>query len=139
MCMREADRLRAQGQTALADVMKTAAGVFVFGAVPLLLQMAYQAQILWVGVERAAAGWLARASASRIGTAAVGLTIPGLGWALTVVAVGQTIYVVMNTPTPMQTWLKYSYFGKPGSGEKIRQSWAEEDKAWKELVEGGRA
>jgi hypothetical protein len=139
MCMREADRLRAQGQERLARGMETAVWLFGLGAVPLLLQMAYQAQILWVGVERAAAGWMARAVAARIGTAAVGLTVPGLGWALTVVAVGQTIYVVVNTPTPMQTWLKYSYFGKPESGEQNRQSWAEEDKAWKELVEGGKA
>ncbi|WP_339584974.1 hypothetical protein [Aquabacterium sp. G14] len=74
--------------------------------------------------------------ARRIGTAAVSLTVPGLGWALTVVAVGQTIYVVIKTPTPMQTWLKYSYFGKPEHGEQRRASWAEEDKAWKELVVG---
>lgn len=136
MCMREADRLRAQGQEQLASRMVGAARLFGFGAAPLALQAAYQLQILFAGAERAAGGILARAVAARIGTAAVGLTVPGLGWALTVVAVGQTIYVVMNTPTPMQTWLKYSYFGKPDRGEQKRASWAEEDKAWKELVVG---
>lgn len=136
MCMREADRLRAQGQVALSNTMKSAGMVFGMGAVPLAIQAAHQLQILFVGVERAAGGVLARAVAARIPTAVVGLTVPGLGWALTVVAVGQTIYVVMNTPTPMQTWLKYSYFGKLGDGEQKRASWAEEDKAWKELVVG---
>ncbi|MDX9844164.1 MAG: T6SS effector BTH_I2691 family protein [Aquabacterium sp.] len=136
MCLREADRFRAQGHERLARGMTNATLLFAAGGVPLLVQMAYQTQILIRGVERAAGGILARAVAARIGTAAVGLTVPGLGWALTLVAVGQTVYIVMETPTPMQTWLKYSYFGKPDRDEKKRASWAEEDKAWKQLVVG---
>lgn len=137
--MREADRLRTQGHERLARGMTNATLLFAAGAVPLLVQMAYQTQILVRGVERAAGGILARAVARRIGMAAVTLTVPGLGWALTAVAVGQTIYVVVKTPTPLQTWLKYSYFGKPDGDGSKRASWAEEDKAWKQLVIGDNA
>jgi hypothetical protein len=44
MCMREADRLRAQGQVALSNTMKSAGMVFGMGAVPLAIQAAYQLQ-----------------------------------------------------------------------------------------------
>ena len=63
----------------------------------------------------------------------MGLTVPGLGWALTVVAVGQMIYVVVNTPTPFQNWLKGCYFGKPDSDAPTRKSWEEEEAALKKL------
>ena len=77
-----------------------------------------------------AAGQVGRIVAARLGTAAVGLSFPGVGWALTVVAVGQTVYVVVS---PLQHWLAGCYFGKSAWYRRTvakRSSWPQEERAF---------
>jgi hypothetical protein len=139
MCVRAAGRLSEDGHQDLARGMNRGAFLFVLGSVPLTLQFAHALTLFAIRRGIVAGGMvlaeqqLGKIVAARIGTAALGLTVPGVGWALTAVAVGQTIYIVVNTPTPIETWLKSCYFGKPESGGTKRKSWQEEDKAWKAL------
>ena len=44
---------------------------------------------------------------------------------------------VQKTPTPLQQWLKGCYFGKPDKEVVVRKSWAEEEKAFKEMLGAG--
>lgn len=139
MCFREAGKLEKAGHKRLSVVMDASQLVFLLGGVPFSLQVAHQLTVLALRRGVVAGGivlaeqQLGRIVAARLGTAALGLTVPGIGWALTVVAVGQTIYVIVNTPTPVESWLKASYFGKPDSETDRRKTWAEEEKAWNEL------
>lgn len=66
---------------------------------------------------------------------ACAVVVPGIRWLITAVSVGHTVYVVQNPPTPLQQWLKGCYFGKPDNGVAVRKSWAEEEKAFKEMLE----
>lgn len=67
---------------------------------------------------------------------AAGLSVPGVGWVLTAVAVGELVYVLVNTHDPLQTWLASSYFGKTGWYQRSlqkRKSWEEELKAFNSI------
>ena len=63
--------------------------------------------------------------------------MPGVGWALTILAVGQTVYVVMNISGPMQHWLSGCYFGT-NKWWKVkvpkRDSWEEEEAAFEQAM-----
>lgn len=138
IAFRAAKKLEKEGNLELSQIMVSSGVMFTFGAIPLFLAFANQAAQMAVRAGLIAGGGLvtrqlAKIVAIRLGTAALGLTFPGVGWALTIVAVGETIYVVVNTPTPFQTWLKSCYFGKPDSGENKRSSWQEEEAALKQL------
>lgn len=138
VAFRMAEKLEKEGNVELSRVMRTSGVLFGLGAAPLLLAAANQFAQAAIKRGLIAGGGLvtrqlAKIVAIRLGTAALGLTFPGVGWALTAVAVGQTIYVVINTPTPFQTWLKSSYFGKPDRGESKRKSWEEEEAALKKV------
>lgn len=135
---RLSEKLEKDGNVELSKIMQMSGALFGLGAAPLLLAAADQFAKAAIRRGLIAGGGLvtrqlAKIVAIRLGTAAVGLTFPGVGWALTVVAVGQTIYVVVNTPTPFQTWLKSSYFGKPDSGVRKRGSWSEEEADLKKM------
>ncbi len=138
MSFRDAARLEKQGNTDLAWVMRTSGILFFAGGLPLLLVAAdffLQAAIRrgLIAAGNVAARQVAKIVAMRLGTAAIGLSFPGAGWVLTVVAVGETVYVVMNTPTPFQTWLKGCYFGKSDSKTHTRASWPQEEAALKAM------
>lgn len=135
---RAAAKLEAKGMPELATVMRFSGYFFVAGGVPLAVASAHF--FMQVAIRRGlmsagnmAARQVGRIVAARLGTAAVGLSFPGVGWALTIVAVGQTVYVAMNTLGPLQHWLAGCYFGKNVWYRKSvpkRVSWAQEERAF---------
>jgi hypothetical protein len=138
----EAQKLREKGYGELAHSMRRSGFIFILGALPLMLVTADLAAKSFVKAGVVAAGnkvvqQLAKAAAARLGTAAIGLTVPGVGWALTLVAVGQTVYVVMNISGPMQHWLSGCYFGT-NKWWKIdvpkRDSWEDEEAAFEQAM-----
>jgi hypothetical protein len=150
MSWRAAGTLDQSGNKGLAVAMKISAALFYGSSVSSILMASHAVLVMAIkrGVTNAAVigteRWLARVVGYRIatrivlgrlGTAAVGLTVPGIGWAVTITAVADTIYVVIATPTALQTWLKLCYFGKPGMFDEKRKSWTEEEAAWKDLQE----
>ena len=140
IAFRVAAKLEKEENVKLSRIMLASMVFFSIGAAPFLLiaanwlaQAAIKRGLIAAGGR--VTGMLARVVAARLGTAAVGLSIPGIGWLFTAVAVGHFIYVVINMPTPLQTWLKGCYFGKPDSDTLTRKSWAEEEAALKKLQE----
>ncbi len=138
----EAEKLREKGYGELEWPMFRSGITFMLGAVPLALvaiDFALQASIRagFISSSNMIARSVAKATAARLGAAVVGLSVPGIGWLLTIVAVGDTVYVVMNISGPMQHWLSGCYFGTT-KWWKInvpkRTSWEEEEKAFKQVV-----
>lgn len=135
---RTAAKLEARGMQDLAIVMRFSGATFMLGGVPLLvasadffMQAAIRRGLMSAG--NMAARQVGRVVAARLGTAAVGLSFPGVGWALTIVAVGQTVYVVMNIVSPLQHWLAGCYFGKSVWYRRTvakRSSWPQEERAF---------
>lgn len=140
MSFRAADKLRAQGNVELAEYMVHSGRLFIVGSFPLAILALHS--LAEAAVKR---GWILAGATTvdaigvalgrQIGWHSIKLSVPGVGWLLTAVGVGYTIYVVQKTPTPLQQWLKGCYFGKPDSGVSVRSSWAEEEAAFKEMLE----
>ncbi len=138
----EAEKLREKGYGELSGAMYKSGYVFMAGSIPLLLvtaDFALKALIKagLVAASNKVAQQVAKAAAARLGAAAIGLSMPGIGWALTILAVGQTVYVLMNISGPMQHWLSGCYFGT-SKWWKIdvprRLSWEEEESAFKQAM-----
>jgi hypothetical protein len=112
----EAEKLREKGYGELAGPMIRSGVIFGIGSIPLfLVAVDFGAKALVkagvISGTNKIVQQLAKAAAARLGTAAIGLSVPGVGWALTMLAVGETVYVVMNISGPMQHWLSGCYFG----------------------------
>ncbi|WP_137938740.1 T6SS effector BTH_I2691 family protein [Chitinivorax sp. B] len=143
MCFREAARLKKDGNIHQSKMMIYAMVTLSIGAIPMALMTAHlvlQALVLrgtisagGVVVTQVSRMALYRVIIARLGGSAIGLSVPGLGWAFTAVGVGFMVYAIVTEPTPLQTWLKGCYFGKPDGDAPTRHSWADEEKAWKEL------
>lgn len=140
MSFRAADKLKAQGNEELAKYMRHSGYLFTVGGIPLaILSLHSLAEAAvrrgWIVAGAATVDAIGVALGRQIGWRAVTLSVPGVGWLITAVSVGYTVYVVQKTPTPLQQWLKGCYFGKHDKGVAVRKSWAEEEKAFKEMLE----
>lgn len=136
MSFRGADKLKKQGNPELAWIMWKSGALFLAGGVPLGVLTLHS--LAEAAVKRGIGGVGARLLVEKIGETLAKrwfLSVPGWGWALTVVAVGHTIYVIQNTPTAMQNWLKTCHFGKPDRESDRRKSWADEETALKQMQE----
>jgi hypothetical protein len=134
MSFRAADKLEQQGNRELARLMFRSGMLFSWGGVPLALLALHS--LAEAAAKRGMGSLGTRAIITKVGET-LGkrwfLSVPGWGWALTVVAVGHTVYVIQHTPTAMQNWLKLSRFGKPEKESDRRKSWAEEEAALKQI------
>ncbi|WP_284337751.1 T6SS effector BTH_I2691 family protein [Comamonas sp. NoAH] len=147
--LRAADDLGRSGRMDLVWPMRISAFLFGISGVPLaivsvdyFLQAAIRAGLIRSGnvaarqASRVAGARVGAGIAARLGVAAAGLSVPGVGWALTAVALGELVYVLINTHDPLQTWFASSYFGKTSwyqSSLAKRGSWEEELNAFNRI------
>jgi hypothetical protein len=140
---RDAEKLKEKGHSkSLVNLMKLSGITFFAGGLPLglvaadyAIKAAIKAGVISSG--NLIAQHLGKVAAARLGTAMIGLTVPGIGWALTIIAVGQTIYVVMNMSGPAQHWLSGCYFGTSKWWKTTipkRLNWEEELEAFNKVT-----
>jgi hypothetical protein len=142
ICFRDAEKLKAAGNNDLARMLRAAGYLFAAGGLPLgalaihsVLEAAVKRGILATGVVTIET--IGVMLGRRLAVGMITLSVPGIGWALTGVAVIHTVYVITNTPTAVQQWLKNCYFGKPDEEGNRRKSWEQEEAEFKKMTEVG--
>jgi hypothetical protein len=139
---RTAEQMRVKGNFALAGKAQFAAIAFGIGAFPFLIATAHALtqSLVNAGLSNAALRTSATALGRVVATRVIGVAIiPGLGWIVTAIAVGYTIYVEVNKPSEFEQWLKDGFFGnREGSppGLPKYKNWDEAEAELKQIMGG---